>query len=84
MPSGRSSGPSADLTLERRHLLPRWSVGARLNLVDKIRSRGCKPKPPKIPSAQIQPRQDCIQVNDLAGTAEGVVPVQMDVAPRCG
>ncbi len=30
MPSGRSSGPRADSTLERRHVLPRWSVGARL------------------------------------------------------
>jgi len=26
---GRSSGPSPYTTLERRHLLPRWSVGAR-------------------------------------------------------
>jgi hypothetical protein len=25
---------------------------------------GCKPKPQKIPSAQIQPRHDCIQVDE--------------------
>jgi len=29
MPSGRSGGASPDVTLERRDLLPRWSVGAR-------------------------------------------------------
>jgi hypothetical protein len=44
--------------------------------------RGCKPKPPKIPSTQLQPRHDGIQVDDLSVAAEGVVPVQVDVAPR--
>ena len=29
MPPGRSSGPNGHATLERRDLLPRWSVGAR-------------------------------------------------------
>ena len=43
---------------------------------------GCKPKPPKIPSPQLQPRHDGIQVDELSVAAEGVVPVQMDVAPR--
>ena len=39
------------------------------------RSWGCKPKPPKIPSSQIQPRQDRIQVYGLPRPAESVVPV---------
>ena len=43
---------------------------------------GCKPKPSKIPSPQLQPRHDRIQVDDLSVAAEGVVPVQVDVAPR--
>jgi hypothetical protein len=43
---------------------------------------GCKPKPPKIPSTQLQPRHDGIQVDDLSVAVEGVVPVQVDVAPR--
>ena len=43
---------------------------------------GCKPKPPKIPSAQIQPCNDRIQVDDLTVVAKSVMPVQVDVAPR--
>jgi hypothetical protein len=31
---------------------------------------GCKPKPPKIPSGQIQPRHDRIQVYDLPAVAK--------------
>ncbi len=42
---------------------------------------GCKPKPQKFPSHQIEPLHDRIQVDDLAVTAERVVPVQMDVPP---
>ena len=30
---------------------------------------GCKPKPPKIPSSQIQSSHDCIQVYDIRATA---------------
>jgi hypothetical protein len=44
--------------------------------------RGCKPKPPNIPSAQVEPGHDRIQVDELPGAAERVVPVQMDVTPR--
>src|SRR5665213_631684 len=43
---------------------------------------GCKPKPPKIPSSQIQPRHDCIQVYNRSAAAERVVSVHMEVAPR--
>ena len=46
-----------------------------------IRGWGCKPKPPKIPSPQIESRHDRIQVNELSIAAEGVVPVQQDVPP---
>ena len=42
--------------------------------------RGSKPKSPKTPSPQLQPRHDRIQVDDLSVAAEGVVPVQVDVA----
>jgi hypothetical protein len=44
---------------------------------------GCKPKPQKIPSGQIKSSHDRIQVNDLARTSKGVVPIQQDMAPRC-
>ena len=44
--------------------------------------RGSKPKSPKTPLPQLQPRHDRIQVDDLSVAAEGVVPVQVDVAPR--
>jgi hypothetical protein len=53
-----------------------------LLLGSELTSRGCKPKPPKIPSPQFQPRHDRIQVDELSVAAEGVVPVQVDVAPR--
>jgi len=36
---------------------------------------GCKPKPPKIPSPQPQPRHDRIQVDERSVAAEGVMPV---------
>jgi hypothetical protein len=39
----------------------------------------CKPEPPKIPSSQLQPRHDRIQVDDLSVATEGVVPIQMDM-----
>jgi hypothetical protein len=42
---------------------------------------GCKPKPPKIPSRQIEPRYDRIQVDGLPVAAEGVVAIHVDVAP---
>ena len=42
-----------------------------------IPNRGCKPKPQKIPSAQIQPCHDRIQADDLPSAA-CVVPVKMD------
>ena len=44
-------------------------------------ARGCKPKPPKIPSGQIQPRDDRIQVNHLPVVAKGIASIQMDMAP---
>ena len=44
---------------------------------------GCKPKPPIFPSAQIEPRHDRIKVDGLPNAAERVMPVQMDVTPRC-
>jgi hypothetical protein len=40
-----------------------------------LHSGGCKPKPPKIPSPQLQPRHDGIQIDDLSVAAESVVPV---------
>jgi len=42
---------------------------------------GCKPKPPKIPSRQIESRYDRIQVDGLPVAAEGVVAIHVDVAP---
>ena len=42
---------------------------------------GCKPKPPKIPSGQIQPRDDRIQVNHPPVVAKGIASIQMDMAP---
>ena len=44
--------------------------------------RGCKPKPPKIPSTQFEPRHDRIQIDDLAIAVKCVVPIQMNMAPR--
>lgn len=41
--------------------------------------RQCKPEPPKIPSSQLQPRDERIQVDHLAVTEKGVVPVQQDL-----
>jgi len=46
------------------------------------RIRGCKPKPPKIPSTQFEPRHDRIQIDDLAIAVKCVVPIQMNMAPR--
>lgn len=42
----------------------------------------CKPKAQKIPSRQIKPCHDRIQVDDLSVATEGLVPIQMDMAPR--
>ena len=36
---------------------------------------GCKPEPRKIPSSQLQPRHERVQVDRLAAVLEGVVPV---------
>ena len=49
--------------------------------VEVVLVRGCKPKPPKIPSRQIEPRYDRIQVDGLPVAAEGVVAIHVDVAP---
>ncbi len=43
--------------------------------------RGSTPEPPKIPSLQIQPCQERIQVDHLAAALERLVPVQQDVPP---
>src|SRR5450755_1888105 len=50
-------------------------------VIHNFPERGCKPKPPKIPLRQIEPRYDRIEIDDLPVPAESVVPVQMDVAP---
>jgi hypothetical protein len=50
--------------------------------VDQAIDWGCKPEPPKIPSPQLQSRQDGIQVDELSVAAEGIVAVQVYVAPR--
>ena len=44
---------------------------------------GCKPKPPKIPSPEIQARHQGIEVDQRPVADEGVVPVQVEVAPCC-
>ena len=44
-------------------------------------TRGCKPKPQKIPSSQIQARHDCIQIYDVPAVVKGIVAVQVDMAP---
>jgi hypothetical protein len=58
------------------------ALKAALERLSGTRIRGCKPKPPKIPSSQFQPRHDRIQVDDLPIATEGVVSVQEYVAPR--
>jgi hypothetical protein len=40
--------------------------------VDQAIDWGCKPEPPKIPSPQLQSRQDGIQVDELSVAAEGI------------
>ena len=40
--------------------------------------RGCKPKPPKIPSRQVESRHDRVKVNELSVATESVVAIQMD------
>ena len=44
---------------------------------------GGKPKPLKIPSTQFQPRHDHIQIDNLTIAVKGIVPVQVNMAPRC-
>ncbi len=44
-------------------------------------SRGCTPESQKFPSAQLQSRHERIQVDELAVSLEGVMPVQQDVPP---
>ena len=41
-----------------------------------------KPKPPKIPSRQIESRHDRVKVNEFSVATESVVAIQMDVSPR--
>jgi len=43
---------------------------------------GCKPKPPKIPSRQIESRHDRVKVNEFSVATKSVVAIQMDVSPR--
>ncbi|OPA56707.1 hypothetical protein BZY59_30820 [Pseudomonas aeruginosa] len=43
--------------------------------------RGCTPESQKFPSAQLQSRHERIQVDELAVSLEGVMPVQQDVPP---
>ena len=45
------------------------------------RTRGCTPESQKFPSAQLQSRHERIQVDELAVSLEGVMPVQQDVPP---
>ncbi|MGU5528878.1 hypothetical protein, partial [Aeromonas caviae] len=45
-----------------------------------LRSWGGKPKPPKIPSTQFQPRHDRIQIDNLTIAVKGIVPVQVNMA----
>ncbi|NMZ57039.1 hypothetical protein, partial [Pseudomonas lundensis] len=42
-------------------------------------SWGCTPESQKFPSAQLQSRHERIQVDELAVSLEGVMPVQQDV-----
>jgi hypothetical protein len=42
---------------------------------------GSKPEPQKVPSPQLQPGHERVQVDHLAAALEGVVPVQQDVPP---
>jgi hypothetical protein len=75
--SKRLSGNKAFITKSQRSLF--WTSSSRL-----LRRWGCKPKPPEIPEiplTQLQPRHNGIQVDDLSVAVEGVVPVQVDVAP---
>jgi putative DNA primase/helicase len=44
--------------------------------------RGCKPKPPKIPSRQIESRHDRVKINEFSVATKSVVAIQMDVSPR--
>jgi hypothetical protein len=43
---------------------------------------GCKPKPPKIPSRQIESRHDRVKVNEFSVATKSVAAIQMDVSPR--
>ena len=67
------AAPSTPLRAVSRRLKDDFNIG---------RVRGCKPKPPKIPSTQFEPRHDRIQIDDLAIAVKCVVPIQMNMAPR--
>ena len=59
--------PDATLPVRRD-----YSMGVFASPREKVQSRGCKPKPPKIPSPQLQPRHDRIQVDELSLAREGI------------
>ena len=58
-------------------------VGAAFVQGDLLGNRGSKPEPQKIPSFQLQPDHERVQVDHLAAALERVVPVQQDVPPGC-
>jgi hypothetical protein len=49
-----------------------------------FRIKACKPKAPIIPSPQLQPRNDRIQVDELSVTAGGVAQDDLLVQERAG
>ncbi len=50
-------------------------------ITNNVLIRGCKPEPPKFPSRQFHPSHKGIQINHLAVTLKGVMPVQQNVSP---
>lgn len=65
--------------IARRDRLPAFLI--RRDPRDISRIWGCTPESQKFPSAQLQSRHERIQVDELAVSLEGVMPVQQDVPP---
>ena len=79
-----SSAPVQKLSFVASSPAWHWVIGTGI-YVDDVDSAfwGGKPKPPKIPSTQFQPRHDRIQIDNLTIAVKGIVPVQVNMAPRC-
>lgn len=69
----------AALAVARKEVDPKRRVQALIRVL--CADRGCTPESQKFPSAQLQSRHERIQVDELAVSLEGVMPVQQDVPP---